>query len=154
VIGSYSSYDDARRVVEVLAKSAFPPRTITIVGHDVEFVEDVVGTNDYRTASVQGAVTGAFAGAAFGAVLAAFSLTNPLLSAAAVAAWGIVLGGVAGVMVGLVGTGLRRRGKAAVPSVRRFEAETYDVVADETVADEAQRALRREDIIPIREWSR
>ena len=140
VVGSYGSYAEAQRAVDYLSDEQFPVERITIVAEGLRLVEQVTGRVGYGRAALQGAGSGAFIGLFFGFILGLFSLIDPLVSALALAFWGLVLGAILGAIIGLI-SHAASGGRRDFSSVGSMEAERYDVLADEEVAEEAQRLL-------------
>jgi hypothetical protein len=140
VVGSYGSYAEAQRAVDYLSDEQFPVERVSIVAEGLRFVEQVTGRVGYGRAALQGSGSGAFIGLFFGFILGLFSLIDPLVSALALAFWGLVLGAILGAIIGLI-SHAASGGRRDFSSVGGMEAERYDVLADEEVAEEAQRLL-------------
>ena len=140
-IASFPTYVEAQEVVDWLADRRFPVERLSIVAQDLRFVERVTGRLGYGTAALQGLLSGAVVGALLGFLFGLFSLIEPLVSGLVLALWGLVVGGAAGAVIGLLGHALSggRRDFAAVGSL---QAGQYDVISDEAVADEALRLLQ------------
>lgn len=140
IVGTYDSYAEAQRAVDYLSDEQFPVERVTIVAEGLRLVEQVTGRVGYGRAALQGAGSGAFIGLFFGFILGLFSLIDPLVSALALAFWGLVLGAILGAIIGLI-SHAASGGRRDFSSVGGMEAERYDVLADEEVAEEAQRLL-------------
>ncbi len=140
VVASYGSYAEAQRAVDYLSDEQFPVERVTIVAEGLRLVEQVTGRVGYGRAALQGAGSGALIGLFFGFILGLFSLIDPLVSALALAFWGLVLGAILGAIIGLI-SHAASGGRRDFSSVGGMEAERYDVLADEEVAEEAQRLL-------------
>ena len=140
VVGSYGSYAEAQRAVDYLSDEQFPVERVSIVAEGLRLVEQVTGRVGYGRAALQGSGSGAFIGLFFGFILGLFSLIDPLVSALALAFWGLVLGAILGAIIGLI-SHAASGGRRDFSSVGSMEAERYDVLADEEVAEEAQRLL-------------
>ncbi len=79
-------------------------------------------------------------GPLIGFVFGLFSLMDPLVSGLLLALYGFSFGAVLGATIGLISHALSggRRGFSSVGSMR---ADSYDVVADDEVAEKASRLL-------------
>ncbi len=140
IVASYDSYVEAQRAVDYLSDEQFPVERVAIVAEGLRFVEQVTGRVGYGRAALQGAGSGAFIGLFFGFILGLFSLIDPLVSALALAFWGLLFGALLGAIIGLI-SHAASGGQRDFSSVGGMEAERYDVLADEEVAEEAQRLL-------------
>jgi uncharacterized membrane protein len=140
VVASYGTYAEAQRAVDYLSDKEFPVERVSIVAEDLRFVEQVTGRRGYGQALLQGAGSGAVVGAFFGFLLGLFELVDPLLSALILLLYGLVFGAVAGALVGLTSHALTG-GQRDFSSVGGIEADRYNVMADEEVAEEASRLL-------------
>lgn len=140
VIASFPEYGRAQHAVDALADRRFAVDRLAIVGAGLQSYEQITGRKGYGKAAAQGLVSGAVIGALIGWLLGLFSLVEPLVAAAVLAVWGIAIGGAIGILVGVVGHAMTggRRDFSSIDTVR---AERYDVLADEEVAEEAQRTL-------------
>ena len=142
VVDSYGSYAEAQRAVDYLSDEGFPVERISIVGEDLRFVEQVTGRVGYGPVALQGAGSGAGIGALFGFFLGLLSLVDPLTSALVLVLYGLIFGAVLGAIMGFVFHALSG-GQRDFSSVGAMEAERYNVVVDEEVADEAARLLEK-----------
>jgi hypothetical protein len=142
-IATTPDYAEAERIVDQLSDRGFPVERVAIVGHDLQVVEQVVGRMTWGRAALNGALSGAFPGVLFGWIFGLFSWVDPLIAAAQLGLYGLVIGAVLGAVVGLVLYGLQRgrRDFASVPTMRPTR---YEVVVDPEVADEALRLLGTE----------
>jgi hypothetical protein len=139
-VASYSSYAAAERAVNLLAETGFPVEGVTIVAGDLRFVEHVTGRRSYRAAAMEAAPMGAVTGALVGFVLGIFDRVAPLSTGLTLAFWGLMIGAIAGVLVGLLGHALARR-RRDFSSATTLDAGRYDVMAPADVAGEARRML-------------
>lgn len=142
VVASYGTYAEAQRAVDHLSDERFPVERVSIVAEGLRFVEQVTGRVGYGQAALQGAGSGAVIGALFGFFLGLLSLVDPLTSALVLVLYGLIFGAVLGAIMGLVFHALSG-GQRDFSSVGAMEAERYNVVVDEEVADEAARLLER-----------
>lgn len=140
VVGSYGSYAEAQRAVDHLSDEGFPVDRVSIVAEDLRFVERVTGRVGYGRAALQGAGSGASVGILFGFIFGLFSLIDPLVSALILVLYGLVFGAVLGAIVGLISHALSG-GQRDFSSVGGMEADHYNVMTDEEVAEEARRLL-------------
>jgi uncharacterized membrane protein len=152
VIATFDNYRDAERAVDHLSDSKFPVERVSIVGRDLKTVEQVVGRMTLLRATANGALSGALAGGLIGWLFAVFDWFDPVVSRGWLILDGIWFGALIGALFGLIAHALTR-GRRDFTSVAAMQAEQYDVVTDDEVADEAARLLsgigvttaRRED---------
>ena len=142
VIASYDSYAEAQRAVDYLSDEGFPVERVSIVAEDLRFVEQVTGRRGYGRAALEGAGSGAVIGAFFGFFLGLFSLVDPLFSALILVLYGLIFGAIIGAIMGLIFHALSG-GQRDFSSVGGIEADHYNVMVDEEVAEEASRLLQR-----------
>jgi hypothetical protein len=140
-IATHDSYDEAQATVDYLAERRFPVEHLTIVGEDLRYAEEITGRVGVGRAAAHGALNGAVVGGLVGFVLGLFTFLEPVVSALALALWGVVIGAVAGTFVGAVGHALIPGGQN-FSSVGGLQAARYVVLADADVADDAERILR------------
>ncbi len=140
VVASFGPrYSDAQHAVDTLAERGFPVDRLSIVGHGLNFVEQVTGRRGYGSAALSGAASGAAIGALFGFIAGLFNWIDPLVSALALALYGVVVGAIVGGLIGLL---MRAVDRTDYSSFGSMQASHFDVVADSEVADEARRKLR------------
>jgi hypothetical protein len=138
-IATYSSYEDAERAVDSLSDQRFPVERVAIVGTGLRSVEQVLGRVTTGRAALTGAGQGAliglfiallfglfFTGPGFLGLLAYLVIASAIFGAVFWAVWHAAQGG--------------RRDFASVAGTY---AESYELQADEEVADEAGRLLDR-----------
>jgi hypothetical protein len=140
VIASYPRYDEAERAVDYLADHAFPVDRATIVGRGLNYVEQVTGRMDYGKAALRGALTGAFTGLLIGWLFAIFDWFDPAVARGWLIIDGLWFGALVGTLFGLLAHALTG-GRRDFDSFGGFQAERYEVMVDEAVADEAARLL-------------
>lgn len=141
-VARYDDYIAAQSAVDYLSDERFPVESVTIVGTGLRYEEQVTGRRGLGRATLEAAVTGAVLGALLGWFFGLFSLVNPLVSGFALALWGALLGGLLGALLGALGhaaTGGRRD----FSSFRGYTAAEYEVLVEESRADEAERLLER-----------
>ncbi len=139
-VASFRSYADAREAVDRLAQHEFPLERVSIVGHGLNFVENVTGRRGYFSAALSGAGTGAAVGGLFGFVAGLFNWVEPLVSALALGLFGLILGAVVGLIFGLLSKAI---GGEDFTSVGSMQADHFDVVVGHEVAERARRVLDR-----------
>ena len=140
VVASYGSYPEAQRAVDYLSDERFPVERVAIVAEDLRLVEQVTGRRGYGQAALQGAGTGALIGLIFGFFLGLFNVFDPLVSALSLGIVWLIYGAIIGLLVGLIGHALSG-GQRDFSSIGGIQANRYNVMADEEVADEASRLL-------------
>lgn len=145
VVASYQDYAGAQYAVDALSDQRFPVDRLAIVGAGLQSFEQVTGRRGYGKAAAEGLVTGAVVGSAVGWLLGLFTVVQPLVSAIVLGAWGLVVGGVIGIVLGVIGHALSG-GRRDFSSVSTVRAQRYDVLAEADVADEAQRVLAVMDV--------
>ncbi len=147
VVATYPDYVGAQHAVDALSDQRFPVDRLAIVGAGLQSFEQITGRKGYVKATSQGLTNGALIGAAVGWLLGLFAVGQPLASAIVLAIWGVVVGGVIGIVLGLIGHALScgRRDFSSVSTVR---AQRYDVLAEASVSDDAQRTLAGIDPSP------
>ena len=140
VIASYGTYEGAQAAVDRLADQHFPVERLVIVGRDLKIVEQVTGRLNYPRVAAAGAASGALLGALLGLIFSIFLPAGAGISVLGVVLYWLVAGAFAGAALGLVNYGLTR-GRRDFASVSGMQAGSYDVLADEDVADAAVRGL-------------
>lgn len=101
-VASYRSYEDACQAVARLAEQDFPVARVSIVGHGLNFVEQVTGRRGFLASGLAGMANGAGIGALFGLVAGLFNWVDPLVSAFALGLYGLLLGAILGFLFGLI----------------------------------------------------
>jgi hypothetical protein len=140
MVASYGTYAEAQGAVDRLADGGFPVERLSIVAEGLRFEERVTGRKGYGRAALEGLGAGALPGALVGFVFGLFSLVDPLVSGLLLAFYGLLFGALIGAAFGLVSHALSG-GRRDFSSVGAMRAESYDVVADEEVAESAARRL-------------
>jgi hypothetical protein len=139
-VASYGDYADAERAVDYLSDHGFPVERTAIVARDLQLVEQVTGRMSYVDAALRGLLSGALAGVLIGWLFAVFDWVDPAIARGWLILDGFWFGAVVGAIAGLIAHALTR-GRRDFASVQTVNAGTYEVVADEEVADEAERLL-------------
>ncbi len=138
-VADFNNYADAQRAVDFLSDERFPVQHVSIVGEGLRIVEDVTGRKRYIQAASGGAASGAIVGALVGLT---FGLIMPFVSALSLGLYWLILGAIAGALVGVVSHALTR-GRRDFASKGRVEATSYHIVVDESVANQARSLLDR-----------
>jgi hypothetical protein len=137
-VGTYDSYPDAQRAVDVLSDKGFPVEHVAIVGRGLRFEEQVLGRETVGSAATRGAGQGATVGVLFGLFLWAISAND------VAAGWLILYGLVWGTVLGAILSAIFHSasgGQRDFRSASRMTADHYDVMVDAELADEATRVL-------------
>ena len=137
VIASFENYEDAQRVVDQLADDVFPVDRVRIVGHDLRFMENVIGRRTYGRAAGEGALGGALIAGFLGVLFGLLDWFDPIISALALGLYGVVFGALVGAAIGLLAHAVSG-GKRDFASIRSLSAARFDVLADADVADQAR----------------
>src|SRR4051812_43968324 len=139
-IATFSSYEEAERAVDYLSDHGFPVERTAIVGRDLEYVEQVTGRMTNGRAALAGALNGAVIGFLIGWLFGIFNWYDPVVSSFWLAIDGLWFGALAGALMGLIVHALSggRRDFSATGGMR---ANRYEVVVEESVADEAAHLL-------------
>ena len=140
VLGRYSDYQDAQKVVDFLADNDFPVNNVSIIGNDLKLVERVSGKLTYPKVALQGAMQGAMMGLFFGLIMMLFS--PPGVNIATVMLAALLIGAVMWMIFGIIQYALRR-GKRDFASTRQVLPASWDVIVNPQVAGQAQALLRK-----------
>jgi hypothetical protein len=141
-VATYDTYRDAERAVDHLSDNKFPVDQVSIVGRDLRLVEHVTGRLSWGRAALNGALSGAVVGGLIGWLFAIFDWFSPAIARGWLIVDGLWFGALVGATMGLV-TYAMMRGRRDFMSVGAMEASAYDVVVDESVADQAIQLLGR-----------
>jgi len=137
-VGTYDSYRDAQRAVDLLSDKGFPVERVAIVGRGLRFEEQVLGRETVSSAAVRGAGGGATIGGLFGLFLWAISANE--VAAGWIILYGLVFGAIFGALIGAIFQAASG-GQRDFRSSSRMTADNYDVMVDLEVAEEAERLL-------------
>jgi hypothetical protein len=130
VVASFSSYLEAQRAIDDLARLGFPVERVNVIGQGLQIITGEPARRRWVSVLEPG-----LAGALVGALVAMLGVLADVRGAGFTAAWigfGLVCGIVAGVSVDLLGSA--RHGPS--PELRLF-ADRYDLAVDPGIADEA-----------------
>jgi hypothetical protein len=139
-VAIFGSYREAERAVDRLSDAKFPVERTAILGRNPQFVEQVVGRFGYLDALLRGAAVGGLVGFLIGWLFALFNWFDPTVPSGWLIVDGLWFGILAGALAGLLGHALTR-GRRDFASVPTMQAERYELIVDEEVADEAARLL-------------
>lgn len=139
-VASFSDYPSAERAVDYLSDHGFPVERTAIIARDLKLVEQVTGRVGYPEAALRGLLSGAVAGVLIGWLFAIFDWFDPAIARGWLIVDGLWFGALVGAISGLVAHALTR-GRRDFASVSGVVADRYEVVADEEVADEAERLV-------------
>ncbi|MFJ1543268.1 general stress protein [Micromonospora chalcea] len=140
VIASYPTYTDAEQAVDHLSDQHFPVEHVAIVGRGLHFYEQVLGRRTLAKAAGYQAAGGAILGALFGWVLGVFDLIDPLVSGLMLALYGAIAGAITGAVLGVTAHALPG-GRRDFASISAFRADSYDLLVDESHAEQAAQRL-------------
>jgi uncharacterized membrane protein len=142
VVASFSTYRDAERAVDYLSDNNFPVDRVSIVGRDLEFVEQVTGRMTYAGAALRGALSGAMVGLLVGWLFSIFNWFDPVIGWGWLILDGLWFGALVGALFGLVSHALLG-GRRDFASVGAMRANRYELLVDDEVAAEAERLINR-----------
>jgi hypothetical protein len=140
IIATYSQYAEAQRAVDYLSDRKFPVEHVAIVAEGLKLVEQVTGRLTYGRVAVSGAMSGAFVGGLFGFIFGLFNWVTPMVSALQLSFYGLLYGALVGAAMSALFYSFTG-GRRDFSSVGSIGAERYNVMVDESVADEASRLL-------------
>jgi hypothetical protein len=142
-IATFTDYGEAERAVEKLTNRGFPVERLAIVGRGLQSVEQITGAVNWWSAAWHGALSGALPGVLIGWIFGLFSWVNPLIASLLLALYGLIIGVVLGAVTGVIGYAFMR-GRRDFSSITLTSANEFDLVADDSVADDAARLLAEE----------
>jgi len=137
-LGSYAQYEQAQAAVDHLSDAGFPVESLTIMGADLRLVEQVTGRLTSGRAAAAGAASLGWLGLLFGLFVGIFAESGTALLPLAV--YGLLFGAAFGAVMGLVAhraTG----GKRDFSSTRGLAASRYELLVEQSRAEEAERLL-------------
>jgi len=139
-VAAYDSYAEAQRAVDQLSDRGFPVDRVAIVGHGLEYVEQVTGRFTTARAALVGALEGALLGAFFGLLMGLIFTYDPNPAVPLLVLYGLVAGAAVGAALGAL-LHAASGGTRDFTSVPGLQAQRYEVVVDEDVADRAAEQL-------------
>lgn len=140
-VAAYDSYAEAQRAVDHLSDRGFPVERVAIIGHGLRYVEQVTGRYTTGRAALVGALEGALLGAFLGLLMGLIFTYDPNPAVWLLILYGLAVGALFGAALG-AGLHLATGGTRDFSSVPGMQAERYEVVVDEDVADRAAELLR------------
>ena len=135
-VGTFDKYEQAQEAVDFLADEKFPVEKLAIVGTDLRQYERVVGRKTWGSDLSSGVMQGVFFGLLMGLMLSLFNsgaLWATLL-------YGLGLGVLFGLALGAF-THLMTRGPRDFNSITQTFANSYEVIAEHGVAQQARDML-------------
>ena len=138
IISTYDSYEDAKHAVDVLARSGFPVRQVSIVGNGLRSVERVTGRLSYGRVAWMGALSGAYLGLFLGLLLFIFQPDNAGIAGVFLAA--VVIGAGFGMLFGVLSYALKRN-RRDLSSIMQMVATRYDLVTEAELIGQARQML-------------
>jgi len=136
VLGEYSTYLEAQKIVDRLAKADFAVKGLAIVGNNLTTVERITGRQTYARAALRGAASGAWLGLFIGLLLVLFS---PAPEFSFLFAAGFIGAGF-GMIFGIVSYAISRR-RRDFTSTSQVLASSYRVIVDSSQTARARQAL-------------
>jgi uncharacterized membrane protein len=140
-VAAYDSYAEAQRAVDYLSDRGFPVDKVAIIGHGLRYVEQVTGRYTTGRAALVGALEGALLGAFLGLLMGLIFTYDPNPAMWLLILYGLAVGALIGAGLGAA-LHLATGGTRDFSSVAGMQAERYEVVVDEDVADRAAELLR------------
>ena len=141
-VGSYPTYAEAQKAVDLLSDNQFPVQQVTIVGVDLMQVERVTGRLSWGKVLAGGVLTGAWLGVFIGLVLGLLTGNH---------GQALVTGVIAGVGFGLITSSIpyaMSKGTRDFSSTMQLVAGRYDVLCDPQDAEQARDLLARLTLSP------
>jgi hypothetical protein len=138
-LGTFEHYADAQASIDRLSDAGFGVDRLMIVGRDLRLVERVTGRLDAGRAALAGAAAGSAMGGVF-ALLFGVAFTHDGVSLLAIVLYWLVFGAGFGGLFGLLAY-ILSGGRRDFMSETGLRADRYEVLVDESVADEAERLL-------------
>jgi uncharacterized membrane protein len=140
-VAAYDSYAEAERAVDRLSDQGFPVDKVAIIGQGLRYVEQVTGRYTTGRAALVGALEGALLGAFLGLLMGLIFTYDPNPAVWLLILYGLAIGALIGAGLGAA-LHLATGGTRDFSSVPGMQAERYEVVVDEGVADRAAELLR------------
>jgi hypothetical protein len=137
----FDDYESAQRAVDHLAVHDFPVERVTIVGHDLRYVEQVTGRVTTATAAALGALQGTVLGSLFALGFGLIFTFSPSPALPLLVSYGIVAGALVGAAFGALAHALGG-GRRDFSSAGTVMAGRYELIVDADVADVAAGLLR------------
>jgi hypothetical protein len=135
-VATFEAYADAQRAVDWLSDQGFPVERVAIVGTGLRYFEQVTGRFTTGRAAHLGAVQGALLGMVFGLGFGLIFTIDPDPAIVLLTLYGLASGAVLGALVGAVAHAATG-GARDFSSVPAMQAERYEIMVDDEVADRA-----------------
>jgi hypothetical protein len=139
-IASYSDYPSASKAVDFLSDKGFPVQRVAIVAEGLRLVEQVTGRLNWSVAITQGAISGAITGLTFALLFSLFNFIQPLIPVGTLLISGLIYGAIVGAVLGVISYALSG-GRRDFLSLGGMQAEKYNIMVDNEVADQAQQLM-------------
>jgi hypothetical protein len=143
-IATTDRYADAEAIVDRLADEGFRVQHVSIVGRDLQYVEQVTGHLNAWKAAASGAASGAMLGLFLG-LLFGLWLAHDGTSLLAIVIYWTAFGAIVGAVLALVDYALKR-GRRNFASVAGMQPQRFDVLVDEAFVPDAVRRLAGFDL--------
>jgi hypothetical protein len=140
-VATFDDYAEAQRAVDRLSDQGFPVERVAIVGTGLRYVEQVTGRLTTGRAALLGALQGATLGTLFGLVFGLIFTIDPNPAILLLMLYGLVSGALVGALLGAL-THTATRGERDFASVAGMQAERYEVMVEDEVADRAAEVIR------------
>jgi hypothetical protein len=141
VVARFGSYDEAQRAVDRLSDQGFPVERVAIVGTGLRYVEQVTGRLTTGRAALNGALQGGMLGLLFGLLVGLIFTTDPDPALLLLLLYGLVTGAIIGAVLGAL-THAAYKGERDFASAAGMQADTFEILVDDAVADRAAEILR------------
>ncbi|MGL5405831.1 MAG: general stress protein [Propionibacteriaceae bacterium] len=137
-VANYDSYQAAQKAVDHLADENFPVENIAIVGTDLRQYERVLGKSSWMSVLLSGAAAGAMSGLMIALMLFLLRVTTMGNAFLVGIGLGIIFGALSAAMSYAV-----MRGQRDFNSLTQTFANSYEVVAEHKVAQQAREILEK-----------
>lgn len=137
-IASYTTYAEAQKAVDYLSDKNFAVEKTAIVAEGLKFVEQVTGRLNWGRVISTAAGSGALTGAIIGLLLGLLFPGVPVMS---IVIYGLIVGIITSIIFSALAYGMTG-GQRDFSSVGGMQADRYNLMVDEGVADEAEGILR------------
>ena len=142
LIARYPDYRSATAAMEYLEGEGFPVDAVALVGEGIRSLERAAGRVAWLVAAASGAVAGGLAGVVLGTVFALAGWLVPASVTPTLPAVGLLLGALVGLASALM-MHAAVRGRRWFGSGAAVEADRFELLVEEALADEASRLMRR-----------
>jgi hypothetical protein len=143
-VARYPTYEGAQAGVDRLAKDGFPVEQLSIVGSDLQLVENIIERMTRRKAAGSGAASGAWFGLLLGVLFGIFASGTGFIAAICL---GVLAGAAWGALFGLVAYAATD-GRRDFTSLQSISASHYDVIATPGTVERARIMLGQAGLLP------